>query len=401
MRVQAAKNLNNIKMRASNFSLVINAIRENEVISRSDLVDLVGLTSATITNLVNSGIQDGYIIEAGSGNSQGGRKPKLIELNKDAGYIIGIEINANESICILTDFKENIIAKKYLKIENDIDQEALLDRIVEIVKGFLAENNLEPKDIFGTGFATVGPCDHATGVIVNTPNFPKWHNFRIIELYEQKTGIKAYLEKETAAFALHESWNDRQNNYKRIFCVNVFTKGIGGGLALDKAIYHGHKNAGLEIGHMTIQPDGPLCVCGKKGCLEKMADGDAALGYFRQYAKAGVPTGIADIDHADLKTVIAGAEKGDEACARAILKCANYIGTALTSLITIFAPDVIFVGGEFIEESKLLFDETVKKAKERTYPFVDADIEILKSKSGKDSGALGAVALVLNNIFSK
>lgn len=393
------KNLNNIKMRASNYYLVIHAIREKERISRSELAALVGLTSATITNLVNAGIRDGYIIEKGSGTSKGGRKPKLLELNKDMGYIIGIEINAKQAIYILTDFKENIVAKKYMELSNDVDQDFLMDQIVNVVDGMLLENGIVKEDILGTGFATVGPCNNTMGVIVNTPNFKKWHDFKIVDLFEKKTGIKAYLEKETAAFALKESWCDKQNKYKRILCVNVFQIGIGGGMALDKAIFHGHNNVGLEIGHMTVQPDGPVCACGKRGCLERMADGSAAKRYFDQYISQGVPTIIADPEKADLKDIIDSAEKGDEACVRAVRKCADYIGSALSSLISVLAPDVIFIGGEFIEKSRLLFEETVKKAKVRTYPFVDEDIEILPSTAGKDSGALGAVALVVKSLF--
>ena len=400
MRTADMKNLNNIKMRVSNFNLVINAIREKGQISRKDLVSMVGLTSASITNLVNSGIQAGYIIETGSGSSQGGRKPKFIELNKDVGYIIGIEINAKEAIYILTDFRGDTISKKFMHVNNEIEQEDLLDQIVLLVESMLEENNISKKMVLGAGFATVGPCNHIEGIIVNTPNFPKWHNFKIIEHFEQRTGIKAFLEKETASFALHESWEDKKKQYKRILCVNVFAIGIGGGMALDKAIFHGHKNAGLEIGHMTVQPEGPLCVCGKFGCLERMADGTAALRYYRKYVAERVPTIIPSPESADLEDIIQSAEKGDAACVRSIEKCAYYIGIALSSLISILAPDVIFIGGEFIENSEILFHETVKKAKERTYPFVDADIEIRRSTSGRDSGALGAVAMVLGSLFT-
>lgn len=394
------KNLNNIKMRASNYALVINAIRQKERISRTDLVPLVGLTSATITNLVNCGIQDGYIIEVGSGSSQGGRRPKLLELNKDVGYIVGIEINAEEAICLLTDFKQNIIAKEYLAIDSSLEAETLLDDIAEVVNGFLADHNLTHEDIFGAGFATVGPVDHIKGIIVNTPNFPKWHNVKVLEMFEKKTGIKGYMEKDVAAFALNESWCDKNNLYKRILCVNVCSVGIGGGLALDKEIFHGHKSAGLEIGHMTVQHDGPVCVCGKKGCLEIMADGKAAKRYVKEYIEQGTPTKIKDLNNIKLKEIIENVGLGDEACILAIKKCANYLGEAISSLISILAPDVIFIGGEFIVKSGLFFDETVNKAKERTYPFIDSDIQILKATSGKDSSALGAVALVIKSIFA-
>jgi predicted NBD/HSP70 family sugar kinase len=395
----AKKNLNNIKMRASNFALVINAVREYGQISRTDLAPIVGLTSATITNLVSLGLEDGYLTEVGCGNSQGGRRPKLIELNSEAGYIIGIEINAKEVICVLTDFKENIIAKHYCSIDPSVEAEALIDQIANTVNAMLDDNDLTNEDVFGAGFATIGPCDHINGVIVHTPNFPKWRNVRVADLFEEKTGIKVYLEKETAAFALNEAWQDKTKRYKRIFCVNVFALGIGGGMALDRSIFHGHKSGGLEVGHMTVQPDGPVCVCGKSGCLERMADGRAAIDYYKEFVNQGVPTQVKTPEAVNLSDIIAGAQAEDEACVASIKKCAKYLGNAISSLISILAPDVIYIGGEFIDQSRLLFDETVIEASKRTYPFIDADIEIKRSTSGKDSGALGAVAMVLKNIF--
>jgi predicted NBD/HSP70 family sugar kinase len=344
-------------------------------------------------------LEDGYLIEMGTGNSQGGRRPKIIEINKEAGYILGIEINAKEAICILTDFKENIVAKHYLSIEAGVDAEILINHIIDIINNLLSENGLTNEDVFGAGFATIGPCDHINGVIVQTPNFPKWHNVRVADMFEQKTGIKVYLEKETAAFALNEAWLDKNKRYKRIFCINVFGLGIGGGMALDRAIFHGHKSGGLEIGHMMSQPDGPVCVCGKRGCLERMADGRAAKEYFKQYVSQGVKSDIKKPDSVRLADVIEGARQGDEACVMAIKKCAMYLGNAISSLISILAPDVVYLGGEFVDQSELLFEETVKYASERTYPFIDTDIEIYRSTSGKDSGALGAVAMVLKSIF--
>jgi glucokinase len=300
----------------------------------------------------------------------------------------------------LTDFKENIIAKRYFSIDPNVEAVTLMDYIVEIVNELLFENDLTSDDVFGAGFATIGPCDHVNGIIVHTPNFPQWRNVRVADLFQEKTGIKVYLEKETAAFALNEAWLDKQKRFKRILCVNVFALGIGGGMALDRAIFHGHKSGGLEIGHMTVQPNGPSCVCGKEGCLERMADGRAAIEYYIENVAHGMSTKIEFPETACLSDIIKGAQVGDEACTESIKKCAKYLGNAISSLISILAPDVIFIGGEFIDQSQLLFDETVTYASERTYPFIDADIEIHHSTSGKDSGALGAVAMVLKSVFS-
>lgn len=382
--------INSIKMRAMNTALVFDAIRTHKNISRADLAKTIGLTTATITNLVNKAKADGFIVETGMGDSQGGRRPKVLELNNDAGYAFGIEVNMFEIICILTDFNANIIVKECIEFEASNGPDNALDIIIALVESVLEKYQIPRNKIMGIGFATAGPIDHAKGIMINPPNFIGWRNVHVKYIIEKRTGITTHFEKETSAFALCENWLDFENKYKRLLAINVFKVGIGGGLVINGEIYHGHKDAGLEIGHMTVDSFGVECRCGRLGCLEVMADGEAAARYYRNTMGRELP----------IDEIIEKANKGDENCMNAIKKCGKYLGGAISSLISVLAPDVIFIGGDFIENNDILFNECLHIAKEQTYPFTDTEVEIRRASLGKFSGSFGSVAKVLNCALS-
>jgi N-acetylglucosamine repressor len=383
-------NINSIKMRAMNTALVFDAIRTHKDISRAELAKIVGLTTATITNLVNKAIADGYIVETGMGSSQGGRRPKVLKLNNDAGYAIGIELNIFEIICILADFNANILIRESVDIEVTNGPEIILNQMVALINSLIDRSGVPRNKIMGIGVATAGPLDHTRGIMINPPNFVGWRNVPVKDVLEQKTGITTYIEKETSAAALCESWLDVDNKYKRILAMNVFKVGIGGGLVLDGEIYHGYKDAGLEIGHMTVDNFGAQCRCGRTGCLEVMADGEAAVRYYKS------ATG----NEISINEIVERAKNGDEDCINAVKKCGRYLGKAITSLISVLAPDVIFIGGDFIENNDIMFNECLRVAKEQTYPFTDAEIEVRRASLGKYSGAFGSIAKVLNAALS-
>ena len=390
METKKYNNINSIKMRAMNTALVFDAIRTHKSISRADLAKTIGLTTATITNLVNISITDGYIVETGMGNSQGGRRPKVLELNNSAGYAIGIELNMFEIICILADFNANIIVRESIEIEIINGPETTLDQIVALINSIIEKKGIPRNKIMGIGIATAGPIDHIRGTMINPPNFVGWRDVPIKEILEQKTGITTYIEKETSAAALCESWLDVDNKYKRILAMNVFKVGIGGGLVLEGKIYHGYKDAGLEIGHMTVDSFGAACRCGRTGCLEVMADGEAAVRYYKTTTRNEIP----------INELVERAKNGDENCISAIKKCGRYLGKAISSLISVLAPDVIFIGGDFIDNNDIMFNECLRVAKEQTYPFTDTEIEVRRASLGKFSGAFGSIAKVLNAALS-
>lgn len=394
----AYEKLNSVRMKAINEKAVLSAVCKFGPISRRDLAEHTGLTSATITNLVGELIENNYLIESGQGASIGGRRPQMIEINPEAGFIIGVELNTSKIICILSDFKPNVLDKLTVDIDVSMGKDVIISEIVNAILNIIARNGIGSSKVFGVGFVSAGPYDRERGVMINPPNFPGWHNVQIRDMLTHTTGIKTYFERETPAVALGEYWFGSNNGNKRLLSVTVYEVGLGGGLVIDGEVYHGFCDGSMEIGHMVVQPDGAQCSCGSKGCLEVQADGAASVRYARELMAAGQKSALPEDSEFHMKDVIACAASGDPVARQAIDKCAHFLGMALANLSVVFSPDVIYLGGPFIEESPQLFYKTIEIIDERPYPMHLRNIKKTPFSFGEYGASMGGIAIVYSEL---
>ncbi len=386
--------INNKKMKSINKQNVMNTIRKFGKISRKDLTKRTKLTTGTITNLTDELLKSKLIQEKGSGESEGGRKPILLELNPRAGYAIGLELNTSQIWCALSDFKGEIIDKLHERVGFIEDRDGVIDSMVACIDEILRRNNVDKAAVFGIGLAVPGPFNDQKGVIVNPPNFRGWHNVPIRDIIEERTGIKTYAEKETQSSVLGEYWFGLGNGYKRIFQANVYEIGIGGGFLVDGNIFHGDRFCSMELGHTVVKIDGRPCICGSRGCLEAQANGLAAVRYARESRSGSGALG--GLDEISLDDVVAGAEAGDAVCVMAIEKCAYYLGVSLMNAIGLLAPDAIVFGGDFMAKSRLLFEKTTEHLNSHPYFIHAGEVKKFRASFGIDAGAIGGIATVLN-----
>lgn len=400
----ATRNINNEIMKENNSKLVMDVIRRRKNISRSELAKRIGLTQASVTNIVNGLMQKGYLVESGAAESSGGRRPILLNINPMAGYIVGINLKATELCCIVTDFTADILVCNYSDVDIRLGVEAILQQVIDLAKRCIEESKVSKDKILGVGLVSAGPYDYESGVMINPPNFPGWHNVRIKEYVSEALGLPVSFEKESPAASLAEYWFGEASRAHSLFLMSVFDVGIGGSLVLDGNVYHGFKGGAAEIGHMTIDPAGKQCACGNFGCLETMADGRATTEHYRRALKLDPnemrQLGIDDISQVDLQFLIRKAEEGDQLCVREIERSANYIGIALQNVIQMYSPDTIVLAGEFVTNSDLLCDRIIRTVKSRHYFSHMPEIKIYRSKLKANIFPLGGVALVMQKFFS-
>ncbi|MDY3004961.1 MAG: ROK family transcriptional regulator [Christensenella hongkongensis] len=399
----ASKNINSAKMKENNIQLVFDAIRENEKISRKDLARKLGLTSATITNIVNHLLRENYLVESGLEESSGGRKPILLSLNKAAHYLIGIELSSVRINCVLTDFRANIIGEIHLDIDAAAGKDVIIEQIIHVLESIIAENGLHREQVIGIGLITPGPCDFEKNLIINPPNLPGWHNVPIKQIVEERIGIPVEFEKETAAAAMCEYWFGQAKDSKCLFLCSVMQSGIGSSVLIDGKIFHGFCSGSGEIGHMMVDMNGPQCACGNYGCLEALADGKALVRSVRQKLKTDAAFcreyGVEEIDALELEDVCARAEDGERLFAEEVAACAKYVGIALCNIIVALSPDTIILTGALADHSPFFMRELKRFIKGRTYPQHTEKINIYHSSFGRNIDALGGVALVFERIF--
>lgn len=397
------KNINNEMMKKFNVRSVLKLIFEEEPISRTEIAQTTGLTSSSITNIVNR-LKDGeFVQESSLGNSSGGRKPINLIMNPNVKFIIGIELNAENIIGLVANFRTEKISKKVIPTNLNEGNEKVISRMIMLINDLIKEANISKEKILGIGIAAPGPYDHNKGILSNPPNFPGWVNVPICEIIEQAIDIPVYLEKETTAAALAEFMFGLGKNYKNLFVIYACSIGIGGGAIINGKIYHGFSDGAGDIGHMIISVDGPKCRCGDRGCLEAMASGiyikNKVISKLKENVSSKIADNLENMDDIDLKDIIRCASEGDELCRGVIDETAKNLGIGISNIINLFSPEMIILGGDLTLACNEYSNGAIKRAKSRLYPQYNKEIIIKKTSFGDELCAMGAISIVFQRFF--
>lgn len=393
--------INSGAMKESNRRLVLQTIRAQQRISRRDLAVHTGLTPASVTNLVKELLAEGYLVEAGRGESRNGPRPIFLEVNPMWGYVIGVELTVTDIICVMTDFSARALCRVQTPLDIDAGKEAVLDLLVSTIEGLIGEAGVERDKLRGIGFVSAGPLSTATGEMLAPPNFPGWGRTPIKRIIEERMGLPVWFDKETQAAAFGEYWFGAARESQVLFVCNIFRVGIGGGILLDSKAYRGHMENAGNVGHTKVVLEGELCTCGERGCLETVGDGRAAVravrARFAEHPEEFASVGISSPAEIDFGFVVRGADAGLDACREAVTRCARYVGMALANVIRTLAPDAVVLCGEFPDQSRLFVEACLASVASRHNTEQD-DVRVYHSGLGPEVAALGGVAIVLDNL---
>jgi len=315
-------------------------------------------------------------------------------------YVVGVDLGGTKILTAIADLEGNILARVRKDTEAHKGKDAVIQKIKDTIYEVAEKIGSDLSQIKGIGLGVPGPVNIKEGVIKHTPNLDL-DNVNIVEELED-LGISIFLENDANAAALGEKWFGAGKEAENMVYVTIST-GIGGGIIINKEIFHGAGDAAGEIGHMTILPDSEIkCGCGNYGCWEAIASGTALSRMGRELVDAGEETIIKDLvsDTAEIDgAVIAKAfEDGDKAAKEILDKLASYIGLGMANLINIFNPDTIVVGGGVSYSWNLLEDKVSSEIKKRAMASLVDDVEIIVAKLGSDVGVLGAVATALTEL---
>jgi glucokinase len=247
----------------------------------------------------------------------------------------------------------------------------------------------------GIGIGSTGPVDPFSGQFGEVDFLPQWHGKNLVKDLGRMFNISVALENDADAGALAEAGWGAGKNKSRLIYVTVGT-GIGGGIILDRKLYRGVDGAHPEIGHQVLDPSGPLCSCGFRGCWESLAAGPAMSAWLGSTAPADYPHGRG----LTAKRICQLAIEGDEVARRAVSREARYLGLGLANLINLFAPEAIVLSGSIMKSSSLFLagiHETVRQGC-RFVPFEKT--ELLLASLGENANLIGA-AMVWHHRFGR
>ena len=261
-------------------------------------------------------------------------------------------------------------------------------------------SGIAPSSLVGVGVCMPGPIDPDSGVLFNPPNLPGWDGFSLKPILENRLALKVWVGNDATLAALAEHVYGAGRGYKHLVYMTLST-GIGGGIIVDGKLYTGHRGFAGEVGHITIDRNGPQCNCGNVGCLEAMASGTAVARMARERLAGGAPRVLrelagGDLDKVDARMVAEAAASGD-ALAQAIMEeVGTNLGIGIVSLLHAFDPEVIVIGGGMSASLDLFLPGITGEIERHAMVQQGGRVPVVKSELGDDVSLLGAAALAFD-----
>jgi glucokinase-like ROK family protein len=374
-----------------------------EGVSRAEIAEMLNVSRATVSGIVESLIADQLVLELGAGISRGGRRPIVLQVNPDAGRVVGIDIGATHVLAVLANLRGGVLAE----IESSLDiahgPHVCLPIVCEAVDALLQRGQTPKDSVLAFGIGVPGPVIAAHGIVSSPPIMPGWDGFPIRKNLETQWKIPTFVDNDADLGALGEATFGAGRGEPNLAYIKIGT-GIGCGLLLEGKIYRGVVGTAGEIGHVTVSQDGPPCKCGNYGCLEVMAGGRAIAERAQMAVKAGQRTSLAALNHSHELTardVAAAAKAGDEVSQQLLNDAGRHIGSALASLINLLNPGLIILGGRVTEAGAVILDPITDVVQKRSLRASYQASRIALSELGQHTTAMGAVALALDQAYAR
>lgn len=370
-------------------------------ISRIELSRQMNLTRAAITTIV-SDLQSAGLVREVESHYPSGRRPIVLEINPDRGYVVGIDMGATHVTILVTDYSARVVRELTESLDINDGPEVCLPRVEELVHRILAEAGLTLADISAIGAGVPGPVVAGIGVS-GPPIMPGWDGYPIRDDLARRFGLPVSLRNDAELGAIGEWAYGAGRGERHLAYIKVGT-GIGAGLLLDGQIYGGANGSAGEIGHVTIDESGPICTCGNRGCLEALAGGRAIARRAIQEVKSGRRTMLSEISPVSnirSRDVIAAARRGDLASQQIVSEAGVHLGTALASLVNLFNPSMVVVGGSVAQIGDLLLEPIRETVHQRSLLPASRSVRITSALLGRRSSAMGAVVQALSIVLHR
>lgn len=380
--------------------LVRDVIRRLGPIARFEIAKETGLTPSTVTVIASELLEAGIIKEVGHGESSGGRRPILLELNPMAANVFAVRLQRGELVTAIFDLAQNILAED----EQSLDT-ALPDDVVKAIRvsfdSLVEKTGVDPEAILWAGVASPGLVSSHRGVVERSSNLD-WVKVPLSAMISQAIGgIPVQVENISNAAALAEKEYGLGRGRKHLVFINL-SVGIGAGIISDGEISGGVRGYAGEVGHVTLLADnGPLCACGNRGCLEAICGTRAVLTKVCQTVPGSVfaEHGI-DADRLAVKDLLLPPLKGLPEVQRVVEETGQAIGILVANLVNLLNPEMIILGGELAALGDGLLERVRGEVKHRTLKELGQTVEIQTSTMRGSAALMGAYALALERVFA-
>jgi glucokinase len=326
----------------------------------------------------------------------------LVQKNR---YILGVDLGGTKILSAVVDYEGTIISQHEEKTPASEGFGPMVQSLFDSMAGALDSAGIPPDSVDAAGVAAAGASDPERGILFTSPNLPGWKDVPLGEMIAERLGKKAFIINDGGAAAIGEYYFGNGRGFRNFIYVTIST-GVGGGIIIDGVNYTGTAGVAGEIGHMTIDDDGPLCNCGNRGCWEMFASGTALAREARKRILEGMASSILrhsgnDVGRVSARSVVAAAREGDALALELIGWSAHYLGVGFANLINIFNPELIITGGGLSNAGDILLQPAYEIAGRRAFKRAFSTVSFRRAGLGKNSGVVGAAAFAREQLKKK
>ncbi|MDR1446534.1 MAG: ROK family transcriptional regulator [Treponema sp.] len=383
---------------------VLRCLIQKEPINRAAIAKITDLSIPTVMSIIDDLIKKDIVRSIGKGESSGGKPPDMLEVVPDRFYYIGADVGRTTIRVVANNIVSRQIACFQEPTRDPFPEGKFLERLCEVILRVIDDLKTEKNRILGVGIAMPGLIENETGKVLFSPDFG-WNNVPMKDLLQQILPYPIMIKNANHALALNESQPPYEDSLLTTFSVNL-GYGIGAGIVMGEDLYAGASGTCGEIGHIVVERNGPLCRCGKKGCLEAVASGEAIARQAQEAIRNGKSSKIRELcgeDSAliDAKLVFEAANSGDSLALEIINKAAEYIGIGLSMAGNVLDPDRIVLCGGLMKNGPYFLERIKSSVQEYKMWQAARQLLICTGAGGEYSTANGACRVLANDLWQR
>jgi len=371
-------------LREANRARIVSAVQQRGSLTQVELAGVTGLSPATVSNIVKELTSVGVLHTAPT--SRSGRRAQQVTLARNLGLVAGMHFGTRSLRVALSDVAHRIVAEQRMPLPPDHRADQGLERAALLLTEMVDSVDATLSEVLAVGVGVPAPVDVRTGQLSSLGMLRGWDGAAVPEMLGDRLGLPVYIDNDANLGALAEVRLGAARGKQHVVYVRA-SHGVGGGLVLGGEVFHGRVGAAGEIGHTTIDDQGPVCRCGNRGCLEMYVGAPVLLDMLRP-----------SHGNLTLRDVIAQAEAGDAGCRRVIADAGHHLGVAAAGVCNLFDPELLVVGGELADAGEMLLEPLRAALSQRTIPSTAGPVPVVGAELGAAAEVRGALAVALDTV---
>ena len=397
-------------VRQRNLAILMNYLwSAGGVIARSQLTEISGLNKTTVGNLLELLESWNFIREVGYSESQNGRPSILVEINPDGGRIIGVEIGVGFVSIVKTNMQGTPVCSKVIRTNSQglslkkLSPELVLNEAERVIREVIEKDARDGEHLLGIGVGVPGLVDSKTGTLLFAPNL-HWVDLPIKKRFSEQFNTHVIVENEANAAALGE-WMLGCVRQEENFIYLSAGVGLGGGCFINGHLYRGAEGFAGEVGHVTLDPNGPFCNCGNRGCWETFIGPNSIIQQVQQIIIKNQDADLllhcgGDIDNLNIEGIIKAAENGIPVIQEVFKDVGRYLGIGISNLTNAFNPKYVVLGGVLSLAGPYILPTALEEIDKRAFPHAKKRVEVKVSAFKFDACVRGSATLILSKLIN-